>query len=68
MIAVTENMVIYKEEGAWLWIGYPLDVCNVLEDGNLQALVGRSEFDVSHANGVLRPSHDRWRPARGFEV
>ena len=25
-IAVTENVVIYKEEGAWLWIGYSLDV------------------------------------------
>ena len=34
-IAVTENMVIYEEEGAWLWIGYPLNVSDVLEDGNL---------------------------------
>ena len=34
-IGVTENMVIYKEEGVWLWIGYPLNMCNILEDGDL---------------------------------
>ena len=53
-------MVIYEEEGAWLWIGYPLNVCNILEDRDLQTLVGCTEFDVSHANRILRPSHDRW--------
>ena len=66
-IAVTENVVIYEKESARLWIGYPLNVCNLLEDGNLQTLVGRSEFDVSHANLILRPSHNR-RLTGGFEV
>ena len=66
-IAVTENVVIYEEEGARLWIGYPFDVGNILEDRNLQTLVGRSEFDMSHANLILRPSHDRWLASR-FEV
>ena len=34
-VAVTENMVIYEEEGARLWIGYPLNMCNILADGDL---------------------------------
>ena len=34
-IGVTENMMIYEEEGAWLWIGYPLNMGNILEDGDL---------------------------------
>ena len=67
LIAVIENMVIYKKEGVWLWIGYSLDVCNVLKDGDLQTLGGRTEFDVPHANRILRPSYDR-RLASGFEV
>jgi hypothetical protein len=45
-IAVAENVVIYKEEGAWLWIGDPLNMCNVLEDRNLQTLVGCTEFEM----------------------
>ena len=49
-VAVTENMVIYEEDDPRLWIGDPLDVGNVLKDRHLQTLVGRAEFDVSHAN------------------
>ena len=60
-------MRIYEEESERLWIGYALYVCNVLKDGDLQALVGHTEFDVSAADRVLRPSHDR-RFARRFEV
>ena len=45
-IAVPENMVIYEEERSRLWIGYPLDVCNILEDRDLQTLVGRTEFEM----------------------
>ena len=66
-IAVTENVMIYKKERPRLWIGYPLNVCNLLKDRHLQALVGRAEFDVSHTDLLLRPSHNR-RLLRGFEV
>ena len=66
-IAVIENMLIYEEEDAELWIGYPLDVCNVLEDGDLQALIGRAEFDVSHTYLILRSVNDR-RRVPWFEV
>ena len=45
-IAVTENVVIYEEEGVWLWIGYPLNMGNILEYGDLQTFVGCTEFDV----------------------
>ena len=66
-IAVAENVMIYEKKGEGFWIGYPFNVCNLLEDRDLQALVGRAEFNVSHANLLLRPSHDR-RPTSGFEV
>ena len=66
-IAVTENVVINKKEGAWLWIRYPLNVSDVLEDRDLQTFVGCAEFNVPHAYPILRPSHDRWL-ARRFEV
>ena len=66
-IGVIENVLIYEEEDERLWIGYPLNVCNILKDRDLQALVGRAEFDVSASNWFLRPSHDR-RLLCGFEV
>ena len=66
-IAVTENVMIYEENDTWLWIRDPFNVCNVLKNRNLQTLVGPPEFDVSAANLVLRPSHDR-RLTRRFKV
>ena len=66
-IGVIENVLIYEEEGEWLWIGYPLNVCNVLKDRDLQTLVECTEFDVSHTHLILRPSHDG-RVVGRFEV
>ena len=66
-ITVTENVLIYEEEGERLWIGYPLNVCNLLKDRDLQTLERSTEFDVSRTYHLLRSSHD-CRLLRGFEV
>ena len=60
-----ERRRIFARE--WLWIGDPLDVCNVLKDRDLQTFIGHPEFDVSASNPFLRPSHNR-RLTRRFEV
>lgn len=62
-----ENVLIHEENDTRLWIGYPLNVSNILQDRDLQALVEHAEFDVSRANHLLGPSHNR-RFARRFEV
>ena len=66
-IAVIENMRIYEEDDARLWIGYALDVRTLLKNRDLETFIGCAEFDVSHANMLLHPSHDRRRMCR-FEV
>ena len=61
-IAVTENMVIYEEDGEWLWIGYPL---NVFEEAELLVPSDNPVVAVEQRHGWL--FRQRGNLCRGYE-